>query len=557
MIYIIIIRLCGNKLVFQTLLASFIASLCFAVTDTFWSQSVISEVYTLNMFLISIMTYLLIIIIKYESKDPRNFYYFSYILAGLHSISIANHHTSFLLLPIILFVIFYKSYKLKFINFTDYFFLLLIYILFISIYIYLPLRSAADPAINWGNPQNLTNFLDHVLRRQYGKLGAGYFSLLLYFSQLKTYISLLIRDFTLILSFLFLLLITFTVYKIIKRQHKIDLPALIPVLLIFIMFSFVLIKILNFPVTKYEISLVQVFFIPSYFAFIITIGVFLNEFIITKKPYAVLAVIIPIVPFISNYSINNCSNKYIGYEYGTNIMNTLNKNGIIFVSSDNQKFTLSYLHTVEKTRNDLQIYDETGCAFKNIFGDDFKKLPRNHLEERRNKVQSEFINDINNTVYHALGSNMRNIPNIYSFPDGIVFRAYSNKADKTSIMPVDLNRQYYLWKMYNTSSIHKIKLSDTYMTREVVSQYFLSFGDYFFLTHDLEKALKYYNRSSEIAYDIAAIHNNLGIHLALKGFFNESIDELNTAILLNPEYDLAKKNLFAVNAMKEKKGAKQ
>jgi len=35
-------------------------------------------------------------------------------------------------------------------------------------FLYLPIRSAADPFMDWGDPETLRSFADHVLRRQYG-----------------------------------------------------------------------------------------------------------------------------------------------------------------------------------------------------------------------------------------------------------------------------------------------------------------------------------------------------------------------------------------------------
>ena len=38
-----------------------------------------------------------------------------------------------------------------------------------------------------------------------------------------------------------------------------------------------------------------------------------------------------------------------------------------FVSSDNQKFAMTYLKVIRKIRQDVSVYDETGCVFENIF----------------------------------------------------------------------------------------------------------------------------------------------------------------------------------------------
>jgi Protein of unknown function (DUF2723) len=127
------------------------AALAFGVGTTFWSQAVIAEVYTLNA--LSVALALGSLLLWREHRRDR-YLLLSAFLVGL---SMTNHLTSGLLLPAsLLFVALVDRRKLVDVK------LMLesggLFLLGLTPYLYLPLRSAMDPPFKANDPTNLERF---------------------------------------------------------------------------------------------------------------------------------------------------------------------------------------------------------------------------------------------------------------------------------------------------------------------------------------------------------------------------------------------------------------
>ncbi len=140
--------------------ASVCGALLLAFSMEFWEQSVIAEVYTLNLFFIALC--LLLLIIWYEHRTQLALYSF----ATVFGFSLCNHHTMPFLAPMFL----------AFLAIVDrepwrrwplYVTCLVLSLLPLSLYAYLPIRSAANPPVDWGNPETWGNFWEVVTRKQY------------------------------------------------------------------------------------------------------------------------------------------------------------------------------------------------------------------------------------------------------------------------------------------------------------------------------------------------------------------------------------------------------
>ena len=146
-------------------LASFTAALFLAFLPLFWGQSIIAEVLTLNLFLISLSTYFLI---SWERSDvlgsrEDRLLRFSLFFFGL---ALTNHTSSLMLAPAILFMILSVAPGLLRRK-RSAFGAILPFLLGLSPYIYLPLRASMQPPLNWGDPSNLSRFISHITAEEY------------------------------------------------------------------------------------------------------------------------------------------------------------------------------------------------------------------------------------------------------------------------------------------------------------------------------------------------------------------------------------------------------
>ena len=142
-----------------------------AFSFPFWSNSLVAEVYTLHAFFTILIIYLLLL---WNAENDLRFLFLAAFCFGL---SAGNHGTVAFYLPAILILFFAwgKNKKIKNLILTS-----LLFFLGFSVYLYLPIRSMADPIIDWGNPETLQNFYDQVTDRRHSEF---------HFSKLKAHAS--------------------------------------------------------------------------------------------------------------------------------------------------------------------------------------------------------------------------------------------------------------------------------------------------------------------------------------------------------------------------------
>lgn len=136
---------------------AFIATGYLAFCGTFWFNSIQAEVYTLHTLFTCLIIWLLLV--WGEGRDVR----YLFLAALAYGLSAGNHATVAFYLPAILLLFFCwnKENKLKNLTLCVCFFLV-----GLSVYLYLPIRSWAEPSFDWGNPETLKGFLYQVTDRK-------------------------------------------------------------------------------------------------------------------------------------------------------------------------------------------------------------------------------------------------------------------------------------------------------------------------------------------------------------------------------------------------------
>ncbi|MGH3087577.1 MAG: glycosyltransferase family 117 protein [Rubrobacteraceae bacterium] len=131
------------------------AAFLFGISREFWSQAVIAEVYTFNIFFIALD--ILVLLIWREKREDRYLLLFAFLMG----LSMTGHMTSGLLIPAAAIFISLLDWR-KLLEWK----LLLkgagLYVLGLLPYLYLPVRSAMGPPLNESEPHTLSNFLDLV-----------------------------------------------------------------------------------------------------------------------------------------------------------------------------------------------------------------------------------------------------------------------------------------------------------------------------------------------------------------------------------------------------------
>ncbi len=129
-------------------------------SETFWTQALAVEVYSLHLALIGAVLYACA---RATGDQGERWWYASAFLLGL---SFTNHMTTVLLVPGL--ATWYFAHEgLTPASWKRLARLLPVFALGLSLYLYLPFRASMSPALNWGDPSTLERFLWHLSGKQY------------------------------------------------------------------------------------------------------------------------------------------------------------------------------------------------------------------------------------------------------------------------------------------------------------------------------------------------------------------------------------------------------
>ena len=316
-------------------IAALSAGYTIGLSPLFWSQALITEVYTLHTFFIALIIYLALFPFKKNWTG---------IVSGL---ALGNHLTTILLIPAIFGLFFFDKNLIKQERKKWQPFLAQILYLFsgLSIYLLLPWRAAKNPFINWGNPITLENFWwlisGKIYRAHY--LQDTFTSL---WTRVEASASLFLEQFGIIgITLGFLGLVFF--YK----KSKLYL------LTIWISITFWATSLI------YQTSDSYLYIIPVILSFSIWLGIAVGFSLqILKKhnnllPWLFLCLLSLnfIIGTTKNWRKVDASQDQRAENFAHEVFTQAPDNAIVFAKGDQAVFSLWYFHFALKERTDLKI----------------------------------------------------------------------------------------------------------------------------------------------------------------------------------------------------------
>jgi tetratricopeptide (TPR) repeat protein len=508
LVYFLVCRITASKL------AAFVGALILAFASEFWFQTVAAEVYALHAFFVVLLMRLL------WWWDERREFACLITFVFVTGLSFGNHLQTVMLAPAVLFMIISTDKKTLFVP-KNVIILSVVFIIALSIYLYLPIRTNAGAAIHWGDPNSLDRFLAHVSGKTHR---AGYVlnkTPLEYLLRTKETLWLIWSQFGVVV-----LLALWGWFRLDEVRWRVFFVLVI-------IFDFAYAIFLN------TISLeITPFVLPTFVVLTVLAGVGVGDLLkkldaissIGSGSQRVIKVAVSVIPgifLLLNYDLCNQSRNYTAYEEALNIFRTTGNGEVLFMHDDNNVFPVAYGRIVERMRKDVKLYDYLNLIFK---------LP--NLDTEVNSMGPAWENRIFNaekkiieqeerrSVYYAVWAPKTiKIPVQYQLvPFGLI-----NKVMKVGEMK-KIENANEVWRYYSLESFNEDFYRD-YMNREVAAFFHFNHAKHFFESDKFPLALKYIKRASDVGHKDVLIHSEMAIFLIDRGLFAEGHNELEKATI--------------------------
>jgi tetratricopeptide (TPR) repeat protein len=407
----------------------------------------------------------------------------------------------------------------------------------LAVYFYLPVRSMANPPMDWGNPETWPAFYDVVTRAQYQFIITdGPRSWPRFIDQSETFASIYLAQFTPGVG----LLAPFGVFVLWKRSFR-----ALSVMLLLAWLGTVIggILIPNFGPDRLSLWLNTTYWIPAYQISAICIGAaiagicasiqrrLVRIFVLTGLLVAAVG-----APLLANYAHNDKSRFYLASDYARNILATLAPGAIYFGDSDLSLFPVMYYQIVEHMRTDVLIANPYGYPTENLYRDMPEELRAGFrkpipTEDDEQLIFEWLVKTSGRPVYTTA---QRRGEGIVAYNEGLLYR-YAPAST-----PVDPGSS---WDRYTWHSLDESAFGDDWSAEVVLSEYYFARGRADFDAGRRASGLNAFERAANIARANKEMLNNLGCAVASYGLLDDAIRYFEAACALDPEFHMARLNL--------------
>jgi tetratricopeptide (TPR) repeat protein len=391
--------------IFQDRTYAYIAGACLAISREFWSQAIISEVYTLNVFILLA----LILFALYQADNDRPFSRkLLYLMAFVYGLGLCDHWPLLILTsPAILLILWPVRREVLLALPRSIPFLLL----GLTPYVWLVIRSHMDPVISFYSAiDSWKEFWYMVSRQGYARtdvdVGANIWD--------KLDFSRFVLKETSVQLGLFGLLFIIVGFV---RQWRVWKPSFCFALLFgYLGSTFILIGLLGFNFDVLHQNVFRVYPVNAYTIMVLwlCLGVryvsrllanLAGRHLKAVSTGNLLGVLVIGTGLLSNIPYNHRAEDHLAQEYAHVVLKSLAPNAVFFTLGDIDTFTLGYFHLVEGVRPDVELYNIAGLVFPTRL---FK--PMFVSEKTRYKSLKDFIDHETRPIYY-----LQDLPKIYGY----------------------------------------------------------------------------------------------------------------------------------------------
>ncbi|MEW5946676.1 MAG: tetratricopeptide repeat protein [bacterium] len=528
------------------------------VSRTFWSQSVQAEVYSPNAFFTVASLWLVLRVTG--KRDGR----LALLLALVVAAGAVMHYSLLLLAPVFVVMLLSRLGAGRAAA-------LLLPAVFaaavcLSADVYLPLRSSSNPEIYWGSPDTWEGFVEHVrgVQTKRGEQEVPFADKAKFAADYARQFG---RQFFAPLLIFILPGLAWT-WRRSRAAALVFLPG-------FAVNAAVFVLALNYLFSERAVYVVSFFYIPSYFlagVFLVS-GVeaamrFLNSNGFSGAPVYGVFLLLAAVSAGTNWRYADRRGDTIAHDYGMNILDTVERDGVVFAPIEVEAFPIACLRTVANQRRDVRMYGHHGARAADVYAAGKMDVP---YKDAVSLGRTEALVLTGQTgrvpVYYTLQRPFGDDPRFRIFADGLVYRVNPRKHEIFEENPWD----GYRMRGISWSGGEHLD----YVTRSVVTKYgmrraegwlqrgeteralalierviefnprsrflrataagiYLALGDLFRAGDEYEKALDAPPEHVEVSVDTVAIHTNLSFIYGRMGRRDKALEMIRRAVELAP-----------------------
>ncbi|MEO0108947.1 MAG: DUF2723 domain-containing protein [candidate division WOR-3 bacterium] len=325
----------------RSTLAGIVTAGLYAFSYTVWSNSVDADVFGLTALYVALSIYLLV---RLETQEPDrqepdrlNLLFVAYLLG----LALTNHLSfASTFLGAVVFLL--HRYRSKVLNLRVLPPLVGAFVLGLSPYLYLLVRSQAHPLFNWGDAHSLERLIWHVTGKQFQ---VWMFSLPV--AEVVRNLGKALLELCRELYFGLVLVLVWGAWLVFKTRRA-----------VFWLLSVVLVVNLFYAI-NYSIPDIQSYYIPFMVAAFIFTGVGLAQLVKRlKTQLRPLFLVIVAVAIAVNYRRGGAQGNYVARDFGLNYLTSAPEQAIVMTTNWDMYSPVFYLRQIEGRRPDLCVIDK-------------------------------------------------------------------------------------------------------------------------------------------------------------------------------------------------------
>ncbi len=323
------------------------------VSYSFYFQTIIGKFYPLNLFLVTLLTFLGMKVLK-EGFDRR----YAYLCAFLLGISTGLHHTAlFMTLPLAIVALFYFKPFLRALPLS-----LIFFLIGFSINLHIYLRNLKDAFAVVRKEGFALNFMDIILRKFYREgeslrvLTSAFSTMEDLLSASKNFLYMIDANF----GYITLLFFILGAFHILRTKVKLFLFLFSA----FLMFSFVLSKLTFSGSIEGNEGMLYIvgnqYFLPAFCFYVIffVAGIYfltekIKKFKLLHRVIPLLFVFLTLIFIPMRYTQTSQANNWSLYYYSKDLLSTMPISAVLNTYGDNKSFDTWYLKLVGRYRDDV------------------------------------------------------------------------------------------------------------------------------------------------------------------------------------------------------------